>query len=121
LLIFSSIILTIIGFFIVPIIVPTIFPKYTDAIEPIKIMSFSIIPMSISKIYTSKFLSMEKSKVIFIGSVTSTVILIPTMIAFGIWFDISGIAASFVLATVIQASYYYLASKKLNKGENTVI
>jgi len=121
LLIFSSIILTIIGFFIVPIIVPTIFPKYTDAIEPIKIMSFSIIPMSISKIYTSKFLSMEKSKVIFIGSVTSTVILIPTMIAFGIWFDISGIAASFVLATVIQTSYYYLASKKLNKGENTVI
>ena len=121
LLIFSSIILTIIGFFIVPIIVPTIFPKYTDAIEPIKIMSFSIIPMSISKIYTSKFLSMEKSKVIFIGSVTSTVILIPTMIAFGIWFDISGIAASFVLATVIQASYYYLASKKLNKGENTAI
>ena len=121
LLIFSSIILTIIGFFIVPIIVPTIFPKYTDAIEPIKIMSFSIIPMSISRIYTSKFLSMEKSKVIFIGSVTSTVILIPTMIAFGIWFDISGIAASFVLATVIQASYYYLASKKLNKGENTAI
>ena len=121
LLIFSSIILTIIGFFIVPIIVPTIFPKYTDAIEPIKIMSFSIIPMSISKIYTSKFLSMEKSKVIFIGSVTSTVILIPTMIAFGIWFDISGIAASFVLATVIQTSYYYLASKKLNKGENTAI
>ena len=121
LLIFSSIILTIIGFFIVPIIVPTIFPKYTDAIEPIKIMSFSIIPMSISRIYTSKFLSMEKSKVIFIGSVTSTVILIPTMIAFGIWFDISGIAASFVLATVIQTSYYYLASKKLNKGENTVI
>ena len=121
LLIFSSIILTIIGFFIVPMIVPTIFPKYTDAIEPIKIMSFSIIPMSVSKIYTSKFLSIEKSKVIFIGSVTSTVILIPTMIAFGIWFDISGIAASFVLATVIQASYYYLASKKLNKGENTVI
>ena len=121
LLIFSSIILTIIGFFIVPMIIPTIFPKYTDAIEPIKIMSFSIIPMSISKIYTSKFLSMEKSKVIFIGSVTSTVILIPTMIAFGIWFDISGIAASFVLATVIQTSYYYLASKKLNKGENTVI
>ena len=121
LLIFSSIILTIIGFFIVPMIVPAIFPKYTDAIEPIKIMSFSIIPMSISKIYTSKFLSMEKSKVIFIGSVTSTVILIPTMIAFGIWFDISGIAASFVLATIIQASYYYLASKKLNKGENTAI
>ena len=77
--------------------------------------------MSVSKIYTSKFLSIEKSKVIFIGSVTSTVILIPTMIAFGIWFDISGIAASFVLATIIQASYYYLASKKLNKGENTAI
>jgi len=121
LLIFSSIILTIIGFFIVPMILPSIFPKYTDAIEPIKIMSFSIIPMSICKIYTSKFLSMEKSKVIFIGSITSTAILIPTMIAFGIWFDISGIAASFVLATVIQASYYYVSAKKLNKGENTAI
>lgn len=121
LLILSSIILTVIGLFLVPLILPSIFPKYTDAIEPIKIMSFSIIPMSISKIYTSKFLSLEKSKVVFIGSVTSTAILIPTMVAFGIWFEISGIAASYVLATVIQASYYFLAAKKLDKGENTAI
>lgn len=118
LIIISSIILTFIGFFIIPEVLQTIFPKYIDTVDTIKIMSFSIIPMSIVKIYTSKFLSMEKSKLILIGLIISLSILIPTMIIFGIMFGILGIATSFVLATVIQALYFYLTSKKIMKGDN---
>ena len=113
LLIISSIILTFVGYFLVPIILPVVFPKYIETIETIKIMSFSLIPMSIIKIYTSKFLSMEKSKIVLIGVMISLSILIPTMIIFGIIFKISGVAISFVLATSIQALYFYLINRKI--------
>ena len=115
LLVFSSIIMTFIGFFIVPIVLPTIFPKYLDAIDSIRIMSLGLIPMSIVKIYTSKFLAIEKSRFILLGLVMSLSILIPTMILFGTWYGIMGVATSFVLATIIQSAYFFIISKKLDK------
>ena len=118
LVIISSIILTFVGFFVVPIILPVVFPKYIETIDAIKIMSFSLIPMAIIQIYTSKFLSMEKSKFILIGVVLSLSILVPTMIIFGDMFKISGVAISFVLAMSIQALYFYLMNRRLSKGES---
>jgi len=117
LVIISSIILTFVGFFVVPIILPVVFPKYIESIDAIKIMSFSLIPMSIIQIFTSKFLSMEKSKFVLIGVTISLSILIPTMIIFGDMFKISGVAISFVLAMSIQALYFYLINRRLSKGE----
>jgi O-antigen/teichoic acid export membrane protein len=104
--------MTFVGFFIVPIILPTIFPKYLDAIDAIRIMSLGLIPMSIVKIYTSKFLALEKSRFILIGLVISLSVLIPTMILFGTWYGIMGVAISFVLATIIQSVYFFIISKK---------
>ena len=117
LLIISSIIMTFIGYFLVPIVLPVVFPKYIESVETIKIMSLSIVPLSIVKIYTSKFISMEKSKHILIGLVMSLSILVPTMIVFGIMFGIVGIAISFVLATTIQGLYFYIINKKIGKSE----
>jgi len=118
LLVFSSIIMTFIGFFIVPIILPIVFPKYLDAIDAIRIMSLGLIPMSIVKIYTSKFLALEKSRFILIGLVISLSILIPTMILFGTWYGIMGVATSFVLATIIQSVYFFIMSKKWDKKDH---
>ena len=118
LLIISSVILTFVGFFIVPIILPTIFPKYLDAIDAIKIMSLGLVPVSIVKIYTSKFLAIEKSRFILIGITISLSILIPTMILFGIWYGIIGVATSYVLATIIQSLYFFIISKKWDKKGN---
>ena len=117
LLIISSIILTFIGYFLVPIILPVVFPKYIETIDAIKIMSFSLIPISIIQIYTSKFLSMEKSKFVLMGTIISISFLIPTMIIFGMMFKISGVAISFVSAMSIQALYFYLINRWLSKGE----
>lgn len=116
-LILSSIAMTFIGFFIVPLIFPTIFPKYSNSIDAIRIMSLALLPMSIVKIYMSKFLALERSRFVLIGLVISLSVLIPTMIVFGIWYEILGIATSFVLATVIQAVYFFVASKKLDRED----
>ena len=112
-LIFSSIVFTLIGYFLVPIVLHVYFPKFEGAIEAIKIMSLAIVPLSIVKIYTSKFLAMEKSKFILIGLIVSLSILISTMIMFGILYDIIGIAISFVLASIAQSLYFYFVGRKL--------
>ena len=116
-LIFSSIGFTFLGFFIIPMIIPTIFPKYLESTDAIRIMSLALLPLGLVKIYTSKFLSLEKSRFILIGLVISLAILIPTMILFGIWYGILGIAYSFVLASIIQAVYFFIANRKLNRED----
>ena len=114
-LIITSIGLTLIGFFIVPNILPTIFPEYTDSVDAIRIMSLAIIPLSIVKIYTSKFLALEKSKFIIIGMIISLSVLIPSMIIFGELYGVSGIAASYLLAIIVQCTYFIILSKKIKK------
>jgi len=118
LLIVISIAFTLIGFFIVPIVLPSVFPKYVELIDAIKIMSLSLLPMSMVKIYTSKFLALEKSRFILVGMIISLSVLIPTMIAFGTLYGVIGIAISFVLSTIIQATYFYITSKKWDGGNN---
>ena len=80
-------------------------------------MSLGIIPMSIIQIYTSKFLALEKSKFIIISLVVSLSVLIPTMIIFGKWYGVSGIAISFVISTIIQSTYFFIVNKKWVKKE----
>ena len=78
--------LTIVGFFVVPIILPLVFTEYTESIDAIKIMSLSFLPMTIARIFESKFLALEKSRFLLIGTLISITVLIPTMVLFGIWF-----------------------------------
>jgi len=116
-IIISSIGLTFVGFFIVPMIIPTLFPKYLESIDAIRIMSLALFPMSLVRIYMSKFLALEKSRFLLIGFIISLSILIPTMIGFGVWYGIVGIAYSFVLASIIQAVYFFIANRKWNRED----
>ena len=81
-------------------------------------MSLSLVPVSIIKIYTSKFLAIEKSRFILIGTIISLSILIPTMILFGTRYGIIGVSISYVLATIIQSGYFFIISKKWGKKGN---
>ncbi len=112
LLILSSILITLVGFFIIPEIIPKVFPKFNETIDAIKIMSISITPISIVKIYTSRFLSMEKSKFILITHVISVSIMVVSMIILGNIIGLNGIAASFVISTLTQAICLFLINKK---------
>jgi O-antigen/teichoic acid export membrane protein len=83
-------------------------------------MSLAIIPMSIVKIYTSKFLALEKSKFIIISLIISLSVLTPTMIIFGQLYGVSGIAASFVISTIIQSIFFFIVNRKWNKNEDKI-
>ena len=61
--------LSIFGMTLLPIILSDIFPKYSEAVIAIQIISIAIIPATITQFYTSKLLGMEKSKMILISRI----------------------------------------------------
>lgn len=112
-----SIGLAILSILLSPIAVPPLFPKFTHAITVIQIMSLGVIPIAITNTYISKFLALEKSNIVLIGSVIFLVVQITLIILFGKFFGINGIAASFVLAQSSETTYLIIINRvKLKKG-----
>lgn len=109
--IFIAIGITVLGMLLSPYMISTFFPKYIQVKEAIQIMSFSIIPSTISMIYTSRFLGLEKSKFILIGTSISLVIIVTGIIVLGSMFDIIGVAIAFVLSSTFNAVFLVIASR----------
>jgi len=112
-----SIIIAVISFFVSPILIKTFFPKFVDAIEVVKIISFVIIPVTIKLMYISEFLGHLKSKIVLIGSGIFLAIQIPGIVIFGELFGIIGIALGLLLGNSVESVYLILMKKKLNNLE----
>jgi O-antigen/teichoic acid export membrane protein len=106
-----SIIIAILGIIIGPTLINQLFSEYNGTIEIIQIMILAIIPKTISLMFMSKFLGMEKSKFVIVGSVIFLLVQIPTIILFGEIAGIIGIAISLVLAETIQAIFYIISNR----------
>jgi O-antigen/teichoic acid export membrane protein len=107
-----SMIVSVLGIFVSPLVIPNFFPKYVDVGTAIQIMSLSIIPITITTICTSRLLSKEKSKLVLIGNIFSLIITVLGIFTLGSMYGTMGIAMTFVLATILQAVYLGLAVKK---------
>lgn len=95
--------IALLGVFVAPIIVPIFFPEYVEVIDVIKIISFSIIPMTVTKIYTSKLLGQEKSKQILFSKAVSMILFIVAIIILGPLYGIIGVAIGYLLSTIIES------------------
>jgi O-antigen/teichoic acid export membrane protein len=113
-LILFSIFLAVIGFTIGPIVSTSLFPKFTDAEEIIRIVSISVIPSTISMTYQTKFLGREKSRLVFISSGIWTVTQIIGILVLGNYYGVNGIAFSLVLGTSAAAVYSFFADKTIS-------
>ncbi len=98
-------------FFLSPLILPTLFPKFTNVMEIVQISSLVLIPASISSIYTSKLLGNERSKIVLIGLIISLVIQTLSILILGSIFGMKGVAISLVLAAIGQATYLTVMEK----------
>ena len=111
-IVFCSII-TIAGFFLVPEIVPKIFPKYLEVNDAIRIMSIAILPTAYAKIQTVRYLSQERSHIIFGGSGIYFITLLIGIIFLGSIWGIVGIAVSFLLSSINQVIGHTILNQKL--------
>ncbi len=115
--ILSSVGIAVLGIFLAPMVISSLFQKYTVAIEVIQIVSISVVPFTISLIFMSEFLGNEKIKVILFGSGIFIVVLISSIILLGRNFGINGMAASLVLADSAEAVFYFVMKKLQTKDE----
>jgi O-antigen/teichoic acid export membrane protein len=112
-----SIILALIGIFIAPEIVLTLFPEFSESLELIPIISLSIIPTTIYTLYVSQFLAKEKSNYIVITNIISIAVLIIGIFVLGNLFGNVGLAYSLVISDTIRALVIFGISRtqKMNK------
>lgn len=111
-LILMSVGVVIVALILSPIIIPVFFPKYTDVVNMIQIMSFSVISSAISLVLTSQLLGNKKSKFVLFGSIVSLLILIIGMISLGFLFGTIGVAVAFVLSSIANTSCLFYGSHK---------
>ena len=110
--------ISIIGIILLPFAITLVFPKYIEAIDAIRVMILAIIPSTISILYTSKFLSIEKSKTVLIGKVISVIIMIVGVIILGNYLNLVGIAIAFVLSSAMEATYLIYNNRIINAEKN---
>ena len=108
-----SIIITVLGVTILPNVIDWIFPKFIDAKDAIQIMSIGIIPGTISILYSSKFLGMEKSKFVMITKLVSLGILIGGFLYFGPIYGTIGLAWIIVTIMTWEAIFLFIMSRSL--------
>ena len=110
-----SIIFAIVGSLISPYIVPTLFPEYTEVIDIIQIISFSLIPMTITRLFSSKLLGQENNKRIVYSKIVSMTTFIVGILVLASEYGIYGLAISYMLSTIFEAVCLIPYSQKLSK------
>ena len=100
-----------------PIIIPKIFPNFTEAVVLIQIMSVSVISSTIISIYTSKYLGLEKSKIVIIGSGVYLLVQIPTLIILTNYWGINGAGFSIAIASIVHAIFFIIISQLQNESK----
>lgn len=116
--IFASIGFAIISIVLSPIVIPILFPEYTETVILIQIVSLSIIPRTITIMLMSKILGMGKSRYIIIGSAIFLVVQIPLIIILGKIMSIQGVALSLIIADTAQALFLIGVNQKILKSKN---
>ena len=103
--------IAVLGIGLSPYIIPNLFPKFIDAIDAIQIMSVAIIPATLTLLYTSKLLGLEKSKFVLTAEIISASTLIAGFIILGPIFGIMGLASVFVLSVTLEACLLFGITK----------
>jgi len=93
------------GILIMPMVIPVFFPKYTEAVDAIQIMSLGVVSSTVSLIYWSKLLGLEKSKFLLISRSMMVSTMIIGILILGPLFNIVGVAIAWVLSSTIEATF----------------
>ena len=108
-----SIIIAVLGVTILPNVIDWIFPQFIDAKDAIQIMSIGVIPGTISILYGSKFLAMEKSKIVMTPKLISLGIIIGGFLYFGPIYGTVGLAWVIVAALTQESIFLFIMNRTL--------
>jgi len=96
---------SILGFIILPLVVPLVFEKFIDIGPAIQIMSLAVIPGTISLFYTSQILGREKSSVILASRILGSISIIVMLLILAPLYGIVGATSAFVISSVMMCVF----------------
>jgi len=103
--IFISFVLALLGAFVGTAFLPVFFPQFIDAIELLPILSFAVIPRTVSLMIMSKFLATEKNFHITMANlVTFFLLSLGIILSFQFYEDV-GLAYSYVIGMAGNSFY----------------
>jgi len=111
-----SIAISLFGVFVIPKIIPILFPKFITSIDAIQIISLSVIPGTIALLYESKLLAKEKSRFLVISKSVGTLIIIGGFLTLGLTYEMIGLALTLLLASIFQAGFLFISDRILKKS-----
>jgi len=88
-----------------PFIITHFFPKYSDAVQIIQILSLNVIPGTINLICISKFLGNKNSRVVLIAYGFQAVTQLSLIFVLGNIFGVIGVSIAYVLGTSAEALF----------------
>jgi len=109
-----SIILSLIGIFTAPYIIPVVFPDYVEGIISLQILLFAPLPFTLSLIFTAKLQLLESTRVGFSG-IVQIVSLIILIIILGSMFELVGLSIAFVLSSILNTIFLSILLFKIKK------
>lgn len=112
-----QILVGIIAMIVLPLVIPTFFPKYIETIEIIPIVALSIIPATLSVILTTKIIAVKKNKILLLSTGTQMTALILGITILGTFFGSIGLGIAHLLSYCVGAFTVILMLKwiKLDK------
>ena len=116
--IFTAVILSLLGMFVSPFVLPTLFPKFTETTRVLQIVSLAVVPNTVNLIFLSRFLAQERMKIVLFGSVIFLSVQISGIILLGSHYGINGIAYAIVLAEAVQFIYYFIIQRPVKMKNN---
>ena len=100
---------SILGFTILPLVVPLFFEKFIDVGPAIQIMSLAVIPTTVSLFYTSQILGREKSSVVLVSRILGSISIIVILVILAPLYGIIGASSAFVLSALITCVFLVCA------------
>ena len=114
--IIGSIFISLFLIFMAPSVLSTLFPKFENAVTFIPIMALSIVPHILVILYTSKFFSLENSRIIFISSVIHFIALVSAILILTNYYSTMGLVVGFVIGEIVEAGFLMVMCKKYFKS-----
>lgn len=99
------------GIIIAPTLIDIFFPKFVEVKDIIQIMSIAVVIRTVLVLYESKFLGLEKSKIVLVSAIIQVVSITVGMIVLGLTFGIVGLAYAYVIAVSLKLVFCVLTDK----------
>ena len=110
--------LAIVGALLAPFVVPMLFLEFTESIQIVQILSFSLIPGTITMMYVSKFLGVEKPTYLIVGSIIFLSVQMIGIFGLKDIYGIYGVSFAMILGYLVEVLFFVLIDKFVYKKIN---